>query len=60
MFFANFWQLSPPCQNLKPDANPPFFDLKIFSLNFNIGVDAIGPETDFTFEKDWKVVTKFQ
>ena len=28
------------------------FDLKILSLNLNIGVDAIGPETYFTIEKD--------
>ena len=39
------------------------FDLKILSLNLNIGVDAIGPETYFTIEKDWKsghqVVTRW-
>ena len=28
------------------------FDLKILSLNFDIGVDAIGPETNFTLETD--------
>ena len=27
------------------------FDLKILSLNLNIGVDTIGPETDVMIEK---------
>ena len=30
------------------------FLLKNLSLNSNIGVDAIGPETDLTTEKEWK------
>ena len=30
------------------------FDLKTLSLILNNGVDAIGLETDFTIEKDWK------
>ena len=38
------------------------FDLEILSLYFNIVVGAVGPETDFTIEKDWtsghQVVTK--
>ena len=38
------------------------FDLKVSSLNLNIRLDAKGPETDFTIEKDWnsgyQVVTK--
>ena len=29
-------------------------------ISLDIGVDAIGPETDFTIEKDWQVVTKYQ
>ena len=37
--------------------HPPLidlFDLKVLDHNLNIGVDAMGPETDFTIEKDWK------
>ena len=29
-------------------------DFIILSLNFSVGVDAIGAETDFTIEKYWK------
>ena len=29
-----------------------YFGFKISSLNLDIGVDVIGPETDFTIQKD--------
>ena len=41
-------------------SSPPLSYSKILSLNLNIGVDAGGPETDFTIKKKTeKVVTKW-
>ena len=35
-----------------PPLKVDFQDFEIWSLNSNVGLDAIGPETDFTLEKD--------
>ena len=40
----------PPTPSLRVD----ILDFKTLSLNLNIGVDADGPETDFTIEKKLK------
>ena len=43
------------CTNALKTPPPPlsgYFGFKILSLNLDIGVDVIGPETDFTIQKD--------